>query len=124
MKNLSIVIAIISLLAFSCKTRDQTPTTTQVQIQTVDVWTGPTNKVPKTQGKVSHEYKATGCNTVLVVKTADNANPMVLIPISPLPAEFDKDGIDLYFNYRLSRMKNPEGCVKGIPAEVTDISLK
>jgi hypothetical protein len=124
MKNLSIIIAIITLLSFSCKTKHNTEVTTQVQGQTVDATTRPTTKNPKTKGKVSHEFRATGCNTVIVVKTDDAANPLVLIPISPLPAEFDKDGIDLYFNYRLSRMKNPEGCMKGIPAEVTDISLK
>lgn len=112
------------ILSLSCKTKHQTQTTTQIQTQTLDESSGPTNKAPKTKGNVSHEYRATGCNTVLVVKTDDAANPLVLIPISPLPAEFDKDGIDLYFNYRLSRMKNPEGCAKGIPAEVTDISLK
>ena len=123
MKNLSIVIAIITVLMFSCKTKHQTQTTTQVQTQTVDASSGSTTKYPKTQGKVSHEYKTTGCNTVLVVKTDDAANPLVLIPISPLPAEFDKDGLTLYFNYKLSRIKNPEGCTKGIPAEVTDISL-
>ena len=124
MKNLSIIIAVITVLMFSCKTKHQTPTTTQVQSETVDAWAGSTTKNPKTHGKVSHEYRATGCKTVLVVKTDDAANPLVLIPISPLPAEFDKDGVTLYFNYRLSRMKNPEGCTKGIPAEVTEISLR
>jgi hypothetical protein len=124
MKNPLIVIAFIAILSISCKTKHQTEVTTQVQTQTVDASSGPTTKYPKTQGKVSHEYRATGCKTVIVIKTDDATNPLVIIPISPLPDAFDKDGLTLYFNYKLSRIKNPEGCMKGIPAEVTEISLK
>jgi hypothetical protein len=122
MKNITVLIAILVLAGYSCKTKPQAQT--QTQTQTTDAYSGSTKIVAKTEGKVSHEYRATGCNTVVVVKTDDASNPLVLIPITALPEKFDKDGITLFFNYSLSRIKNPEGCSHGIPAVLTDISLK
>jgi hypothetical protein len=126
MKNLTVLLAILVLISYSCKTKSKTQSQTQTQTQTqvVDTKTGPTKVAVKTQGKVSHEYRATGCNTVVVVKTEDAANPLVLIPIATMSEEFDKDGLTIYFNYSLSRIKNPEGCSHGIPAVLTDISTK
>jgi hypothetical protein len=118
MKNLLVIIALIIITGLSCKTKPQS------QTQSADVKTGSTKTVTKTQGKVSHEYRSTGCNTVVIVKTTDAANPIVLIPITALPDKFDKDGLIIYFNYSLSRIKNPEGCSHGIPAVLTDVSLK
>jgi hypothetical protein len=118
MKNLLVIIALLFVTGLSCKTKPQS------EIQSSDIKSGATKTTNKTQGKVSHEYRATGCKTVVVVKTVDASNPMILIPITALPDKFDKDGLNIYFNYSLSRIKNPEGCSHGIPAELTDISLK
>lgn len=124
MKNLVIFLALLLLAVTSCKTKSKTQaqTATPPPTETVDSWSGSTRAPAKSQGKVSHEYRATGCNTVVVVRTEDAANPLVLIPISTIPDEFDKDGLTIFFNYTLSRIKNPEGCSHGIPAVITDIS--
>lgn len=74
----------------------------------------------KTIGKVSHEYKNQGCNTVILVET--EGQTLVLIPAEPLPAEFDKNGTTLRFDYHPLKMMQSEGCPKGIPAELVNIS--
>ena len=118
MKNLFVVVVLLLIAVTSCKTKQQT------QKQLTDSTTGATKVIPKTQGTVSHEYRATGCSTVVIVKKADSATPMILIPITALPDEFDKDGLTIYFNYSLSRIKNPEGCSHGMPAQIKDVSTK
>jgi outer membrane PBP1 activator LpoA protein len=124
MKNLTVLLAVLVLAGYSCKTKPKSQTQIQTQEKTADAKSGPTKIAVKTQGNVSHEYRATGCSTVVVVKTEDAANLLILIPITALAKEFDKDGLTIFFNYRLSRIKNPEGCSHGIPAILTDISLK
>jgi hypothetical protein len=118
MKNLLVLLAIIILTGLSCKTKPQT------QTQLTDNTSGASKTAVKTVGKVSHEYRATGCNTVVIVKKDETTDPLILIPISALPDKFDKDGLTIYFNYSLSKIKNPEGCSHGIPAVLADISLK
>ena len=41
-----------------------------------------------------------------------------------LADDMDKDGLNIYFDYQPLKMKNPEGCNVGIPAEITNISKK
>jgi len=76
----------------------------------------------KTIGKVSHEYRATGCSTVIVVVGA--TKPLILIPKNKLSADIDVDGLEITFNYRTLKMPQPAGCTKGIPAELSDIAKK
>jgi thioredoxin-related protein len=71
-------------------------------------------------GKVSHQYRATGCPTVIVF-TKDGSE-ITLIPKDKIPAEFDVDGMEVKFNYHSLKMANPVGCTVGMPAEITDIS--
>lgn len=73
-------------------------------------------------GKVSHQYRETGCATVIIVERKAEESPLTLIPFQKLPDKFDKDGIQIKFHYRLLRMPNPAGCSVGLPAEITDIS--
>jgi hypothetical protein len=75
----------------------------------------------KTTGKVSHAYKKSGCSTVIVV---DSQPCLILIPKAKLPKALDKDGMLISFNYRKLKMPNPKGCVKGIPAEISNASKK
>ncbi|MGZ4097662.1 MAG: hypothetical protein ACXVNM_02210 [Bacteroidia bacterium] len=75
----------------------------------------------KTAGKVSHEFKKSGCRTVIILQS-DPA--VILIPREKLPKAFDKNGLIIFFNYRRLRTPNPIGCVKGVPAEITNISKK
>jgi hypothetical protein len=41
-----------------------------------------------------------------------------------LPKAFNKDGIEIRFNYTTLRMPQPKGCTTGIPAEIRDVSAK
>ena len=76
-----------------------------------------------TLGKVSHQYSKTGCATVVIIKK-EGEKDLTLLPKDILSKEFDVDGLEIYFNYRLLKIKNPEGCNVGIPAQLTDISKK
>jgi hypothetical protein len=78
----------------------------------------------KTIGKVSHRYKATGCNTVIEVKLEGEGEIQTLIPKDKLAQEIDKDGTEIYFNFMLLRMPQPAGCKIGQPADITDVVLK
>src|SRR5205814_10695374 len=77
----------------------------------------------KTKGNISHEYLPKGCPTIIIVRI-QNQEPLILIPRIPLQKEFDKEGVEIRFNYHLLKMRTPEGCEKGIPADITDVSLK
>jgi hypothetical protein len=77
----------------------------------------------KTLGIVSHKYRDTGCATVIIVKK-DGQEDLTLIPKDTLQKEIDVDGLEIFFNYRLLKMKNPAGCNTGTPALLTDISKK
>lgn len=72
-----------------------------------------------TLGKVSHRYIKGGCTSVLLV--ANGTSEEVLIPKDKLPAELDKDGQAVRFEYRSLRMPNPGGCTTGKMIEVLKI---
>jgi hypothetical protein len=76
-----------------------------------------------TLGKVSQQFRKTGCATVVIVKK-EGQDDLTLIPKDTLQKEFDIDGLEIYFNYHLLKMKNQAGCNVGIPAQLTDISKK
>ena len=77
-----------------------------------------------TFGKVSHQYRKTGCATVIIVNNENKDKPLTLIPKDTLSPVFDIDGLEVLFNYRALKMPNPKGCSIGIPAEIKDISKK
>jgi hypothetical protein len=86
---------------------------------------GATSEKPKTTGKVSHLYQSTGCGTVIIVTNPNNATPMILIPIPNTSLkELDVDGLEVSFHYRALKMKNPDGCTAGSPADITDLVKK
>jgi hypothetical protein len=114
MKYSSVLISALALFFFSCNC---SKTTTQQKVNNEQI-----KETTLTAGKVSHEYRATGCRTVIIVSTSDE--PLTLIPKDDLPEKFDKDGLEILFNFRLLKMLNPEGCSVGIPAELSDISVK
>jgi len=78
----------------------------------------------KTLGKVSHRYRASGCNTVIEVKLEGEGEIQTLIPKDKLSKEIDVDGTEIYFNFLVLRMPQPAGCSVGQPAEITDIVVK
>jgi len=108
MRTTILALALISLFSFGCVTKHA----------------GGFIPIGTTLGKVSHQYRATGCATVVIVKRDDSQQPITLIPRDTLSEIFDVDGLEIYFNYHPLKMRNPAGCKVGIPAELTDISKK
>ena len=68
------VLILIALLMISpaCKTCKKS------EVKSVN--TEQTTTQPKTIGKVSHQYKSTGCATVIIVKQKDSEETLTLIP--------------------------------------------
>jgi hypothetical protein len=112
MRNLFVILLILGL--FSCKTTEK---------QSI---TKPASAIikGKNTGTVSHQYNAEGCKTVIIVKPENPNEPLILIPMNDFDAKFDKDKLKISFDYLPLRVKNPEGCNVGIPAEITNISLE
>ncbi len=109
MKHSIIILSLLSaLLIISCKTGSKNSS-------------GTTPSADITYGTVSHQYRADGCQTVILVKPEGGDELLTLIPSEPIPVKLDKDGLKVAFSYRLLRMPNPEGCKTGIPAEISDI---
>jgi hypothetical protein len=108
-----LLLSVIGIVLFSCKSKK-------------DMGNSGTDSNPgeksQTTGIVSHQYRP-ACSTVIIVAEKGSADSIVLIPKDKL-GEFDKDGLVISFNYRTLRMPNPDGCIKGIPAEISDISKK
>lgn len=74
-----------------------------------------------TTGTVSHQFRETGCATVVIISGEEE---ITLIPMSGLPDELNVDGKIILFDYTTSRMPQPEGCMKGLPAMLTNVSEK
>lgn len=119
MKTITCLFFISVLIASGCKSNKHA-------IASNASTTSTTQTVAKgnTLGKVSHQYSATGCTTVVIVKLEGQENPLTLIPKDKLASSFDVDGQEILFNYRTLKMPQPAGCNVGIPAELTEISKK
>jgi hypothetical protein len=130
MKIFVLITAFLMLLDASRK-HNRSAATADVQKDSVQTTTAANSSKPentnlensKTKGKVSHRYAANGCAVIIIV-TTDTGEEMVLIPKTPLENKFNKDGLELYFNYYPLKMMQPAGCETGVPAEITDITLK
>ena len=114
MKHLIVPFIVLAVFFTSCKAKEISTQQTDKSVQI--------NNTALSSGYVSHKYRETGCKTVIIVSSTDE--PLVLIPSQDLPDKFDKDGLKILFNYRPLRIKNPAGCSVGIPAELSDISIK
>ncbi|HBG71465.1 MAG: hypothetical protein A2W93_14530 [Bacteroidetes bacterium GWF2_43_63] len=73
-----------------------------------------------TYGTVSHKFRPTGCNTVILVSESEQ----VLIPVEGLPESLDVDGKVITFDFTLLRMPQPEGCSTGQPAQLSNVAVK
>jgi len=112
MKKFSLLALFISLsLAYSCKTSNS------VSNNSTSVTKG------GTIGKVSFKYKDGGCSPIILI-TNEDGSETALIPKDKLAPEFDKDGLMINFDYNALRMPQPAGCLTGIPAEITNISIR
>jgi hypothetical protein len=119
MKKYIFFLLITSLAATSCKSKKET-TASAASTSTPAAMTSRTDG--NTTGKVSHQYRAGGCATVIVFN--NEGTEMTLIPKDKLPAEFDVNMMEIKFNYHTLKMANPAGCNVGIPAEITEITKK
>jgi len=108
MKSYIVILSIVVSIFGACKSKKETTSTDN-------------NTAPKVNGTVSHQYKATGCATVIVIKQ-DGADDITLIPKDKLSSKFDVDGLKISFNYQPLKMPQPQGCNVGMPAEITNIS--
>lgn len=110
MRQVIFIIITLTFAILACRPKQQTTATVIAEKQVCEK--------PKATGKVSHQYQAMGCETVIIIENEEN--PIILIPKSKLN-EYDIDGLEICFSYRALRMPNPTGCMKGMPAEITEI---
>ncbi len=110
MRNILVVLSCLLVFTAGCKTKSSCNTAAG-------------DKAGKTCGVISHQYTKSGCGTVIVInKPESDAPQQILIPKDKLEPSFDKDGLRVYFNFRLLKMPNPAGCTIGNMAEITELS--
>lgn len=119
MRVVTNIFIIVALFTNGCKSKKEASASTPVTTTSE-----PSIVTGNTFGKVSHQYSATGCATVVIVKKEGQEKPLTLIPRTKLPSSLDVDGLEISFNYLPLKMPQPAGCNVGIPAELTDISKK
>lgn len=119
MRFFLVITTLIFVFSYSCKTKHKSEVSGKDK-ERIETDANDT----RTIGKVSHQYRSGGCATVITIKEADKENIITLIPSMPLAKEFDVDGLTIKFNYQPLKMRNPDGCSVGIPAEITNISKK
>lgn len=108
--------------ASSVATADSVQQNTQDALPEVeDVAVEESEQPDKTLGLVSHKFMNNGCPVVILV-AKPGGDTLVLIPRDALIRDYDVDGLQISFNYRLLKMRSMPGCDKGIPAEITGIS--
>lgn len=73
-------------------------------------------------GKVSHKYRAGGCETVIIINAHDDVAEITLIPKDKLNKDIDVDGQNITFDYHPLKMPQTAGCAAGIPAEISNIT--
>lgn len=120
MKKYIVIILVGVALVSACKSKKAATATTAATSTATAV--SASTALGLTVGKVSHQYRAGGCATVIVF--SKEGSEMTLIPKDKLPTTLDVDGLEINFNYHLLKMPNPAGCTVGMPAEITDISKK
>ena len=129
MKSLIMLVAVVSMsLVYSCKTKkaaanttaSTTSTATSTNTNTSTSATGDNQGV--NVGKVSHKYKSTGCETVVIIAAHDDVAEVTLIPKDKLSKDVDMDGQLIRFDYHPLKMAQPAGCTVGMPAEITNIT--
>ncbi len=111
MKNMFYLVVFV--MTISCQTTKK---------DTVVITT--TNEVKgKFLGKVTYNLNESKCLSVILQNT-ENDKQLVLIPKDVIEEKYNKEGTFIYFNYRLLKMPNKDGCKNGLPAQLTDISKK
>ncbi len=117
MRILCLIASVVFFLG--CNTSKKNTTTAKEEVVTA------TDDATKLTGKVTYLVNGNSCLSVLILDAnQDTENKLILIPRAALADNMAKEGILISFNYRPLKMKNPEGCLKGIPAELSNVVLK
>jgi len=105
----------------ACQTSKPVKSKEPATVETVSVIEDPAF----TYGKVTHLINANQCTSIIVLnKDARSNNELILLPKDPLSAELNKEGTELKFHYRPLKIKNPEGCLKGMPVALTEVTKR
>ena len=96
-------------------------TTTTTTMETTNT-TASNNQQGAHAGKVSHKYRAGGCETVIIIMAHDDVAEITLIPKDKLNKDIDVDGQTITFDYMPLKMPQPAGCTVGIPASISNIT--
>lgn len=105
----------------ACQTAKPVKTKDPIAIETASATDDPSF----TYGKVTRLINANPCTSIIVLnKDVSSTNELILLPKDPLPEELNKEGAEIKFHYRPLKIKNPEGCLKGIPAAITEVSRR
>jgi len=138
MKSILLILAVVisSATVTSCKSKKAATATTSgssasstgsngstatTTMETTNTTASGTNQGAHA-GKVSHKYRATGCETVIVIMAHDDVAEITLIPKDKLNKDIDVDGQNITFDYQPLKMPQPAGCATGIPAEISNIT--
>lgn len=98
-----------------------TTTTTTTTMETTNT-TASSNNQGAHAGKVSHKYRAGGCETVIIIMAHDDVAEITLIPKDKLNKDIDVDGQNITFDYQPLKMPQPAGCTVGIPSTISNIT--
>lgn len=102
-----LLLIVISVIVLSCRSSEDTSATSII--------------AGKSKGIVSHKYSNSGCKTVIFVLGKDNNIIQTLIPVNGLEKKFDKNNLKISFDFLPLKIKQPEGCNEGMPAEVSNV---
>lgn len=103
----------------SCQTVKSIKTKEPVAIETYSN----TEDSSFTYGKVTHLINTNQCVCITVFNKKSNPSiELILLPKDPLPYNLNKEGTEIKFHYHTLKIKNPEGCLKGMPAVLTEIT--
>lgn len=116
MRRFIVSCSLMMVLFFACKAKQKNMPAQQTKTAM--------DSIPfSSSGKVSHKYSASGCGAVIISYKNPQHDTLTLIPMTPLN-EFDKEGLEILFNYRTLRVHQPKGCGAGIPVQITGIRAK
>ncbi len=61
--------------------------------------------------------------TIIVIIGNKEDVTQVIIPVFGLEKKFDKNNLKITFDYLPLKVKQPEGCTEGIPAEIRNVKI-
>jgi hypothetical protein len=131
MRSIIILLAVFVSVTTGCKTKKKAAVSstqastpgnpdTAVAVQTNTTASSGVQGVHA--GKVSHKYRASGCETVIVIQPVEGTEEITLIPKDKLNKDIDVDGQTITFDYQPLKIPQPAGCATGLPAEITNIT--